>query len=993
MGHVERQPPNPSRLAPTSHPAPAPAPPPPPTTPAARRPGTPRKAAQGQGTFCATCVFGSGNNARCQCKQDSRHNQMQHGNEATSTTKGIVEPNSQDKLKMARFSGGTYSKPNARVKLIAAEDITYLQHRKLYGRTVGSAGSQKRHCRRSVTPPPSSRRVSLLGSRSLAQNPMPSESSYNSCLPCKRLETAKNRDPSAGGHISSSVTPCISSLKNLASPSYKSSQPSTNLNTDATPRNLDRMVSTQALARSSSLSILHSQGQNSEKMSGSLPKEVVTNPMFPSPKQTGAPHPSDNPLVTKAGPSKSVCTPESGKLCSRDINLTTTSTTVPVLQAPIVEPTLLSPTSVLSERSVEVYPDTRTAAPITQEPSVKPVLLTPIPVHRESSTECQKVPSKHSAQSIASLQHGASSQERNSGASISHGRSSGAPLILHTKLQKKHYQSEACWKGNFHVTGGLIHTCDGIEAHFPLEISVGVYESSNQMPEILNLEAVPLSQLWPKKFKMVPPDSKDIGLWFVSSHERPHWSFDQLLEKVCSHGLGLFTKIGDTELAVFSSKLLTPQDQRKNGKLYFWGVFGKCIRKKTCQPNSHIKNVEISNPSQTNDSCNKYEEVGMKLDVTKGKEKESAESDIGMTLGANGGNPTDVTGNRETVRDNYEGVAKVLDLTGGEDSDRVNDCMAVLGTPDSNPASSCSVPATSYGCCRHDSAKNSTSILEDSACQPADRSLVSPDLILDIPPEFSPVPPGFTKAHCQLQISTAALTYADVPPGFPTDIPPGFTEAHRGLPPAISPAGPACVSTPGTQKKPFVRFSLNAPRPVKMGVPLGFTPLHAVKKEPGLPAVDESTDKPTLYSLAAAASAVVKSGKGDEMKIADNEVKIEQDENSEEGEFPKIRRLSDLYRGPSDSTEISRPMSAHLPDKFQEQTPEKQMHERKRECQGPSPAETAIKKSNVNGRIALNKGAGHGNGEARCVCASIGGRAAMPTKGPLAASPGGHLDN
>jgi len=150
----------------------------------------------------------------------------------------------------------------------------------------------------------------------------------------------------------------------------------------------------------------------------------------------------------------------------------------------------------------------------------------------------------------------------------------------------------------------------------------------------------------------------------------------------------------------------------KNGKLSFWGVFGKCIRKKTCQPNSHIKNVEISNPSQPNDSCNKYEEVGMKLDVTKGKEKESAESDIGMTLGANGGNPTDVTGNRETVRDNYEGGAKVLDLTGGEDSDRVNDCMAVLGTPDSNPASSCSVPATSYGCCRHDSAKNSTSILE-----------------------------------------------------------------------------------------------------------------------------------------------------------------------------------------------------------------------------------------------------------------------------------------
>lgn len=104
----------------------------------------------------------------------------------------------------------------------------------------------------------------------------------------------------------------------------------------------------------------------------------------------------------------------------------------------------------------------------------------------------------------------------------------------------------------------------------------------------------------------------------------------------------------------------------------------------------------------------------MKLDVTKGKEKEIAESDTGMTLGANGGNPTDVTGNRETVRDNYEGIAKVLDLTGGGNTDRVNDCMAVPGTPDSNPAPSCSVPAAAFlnGCCHHDSAKNSTSILE-----------------------------------------------------------------------------------------------------------------------------------------------------------------------------------------------------------------------------------------------------------------------------------------
>lgn len=103
----------------------------------------------------------------------------------------------------------------------------------------------------------------------------------------------------------------------------------------------------------------------------------------------------------------------------------------------------------------------------------------------------------------------------------------------------------------------------------------------------------------------------------------------------------------------------------------------------------------------------------MKLDMRKGKEKESAKSDDGMTLGVNGGNPTDVTGNRETVRGNYEGIAKVLDSTGGKDTDRVNGWVAVLEAPDSDPASSCSVPAASSlgGYCHHDSAKNSSSIL------------------------------------------------------------------------------------------------------------------------------------------------------------------------------------------------------------------------------------------------------------------------------------------
>jgi hypothetical protein len=151
--------------------------------------------------------------------------------------------------------------------------------------------------------------------------------------------------------------------------------------------------------------------------------------------------------------------------------------------------------------------------------------------------------------------------------------------------------------------------------------------------------------------------------------------------------------------------------------------------------------------------------------------------------------------------------------------------------------------------------------------------------MLDMPPGFSlDVPPGFTKAQYQLPVKAAAVSCDNAPPNlvldtprFPTDIPPGFTEAHRQPPAAISSAGPAArASTPGSGKKPLIRFSLNVTRPVKLEVPPGFTALHKVKKEPGLPAVNKATEKQTLYSFAPAACSIGKAGKADE--IMDNEV-------------------------------------------------------------------------------------------------------------------------
>jgi hypothetical protein len=116
--------------------------------------------------------------------------------------KGFAKPNSSNKYGMHKSSGGTYSKPDARVKIIPAEEITYVRHGKLCGKTVGSDGLQKRQRRRSVTPPPSSRKVSLVTPTVVNQRPTPPVSPAASRISPNRPGTAKN--------VHSVVTSCIS---------------------------------------------------------------------------------------------------------------------------------------------------------------------------------------------------------------------------------------------------------------------------------------------------------------------------------------------------------------------------------------------------------------------------------------------------------------------------------------------------------------------------------------------------------------------------------------------------------------------------------------------------------------------------------------------------------------------------------------------------------------------------------------------------------------
>lgn len=315
--------------------------------------------------------------------------------------KGFAKPNSSNKYGMHKSSGGTYSKPDARVKIIPAEEITYVRHGKLCGKTVGSDGLQKRQRRRSVTPPPSSRKVSLVTPTVVNQRPTPPVSPAASRISPNRPGTAKNvhsvvtscispnltgkaenghslatsgispNCPGAvkkihslatspispmwpetagnghslvGGYITNSFTTQIASLSQRPSPFCRAvlSQPSgTPLGTDATaPKNLSRSGNREAYVKSCS--------SRTRTFSSAHAHSTVVPP------GTNA-EPSAESFCA---PGNEKSSPMSCKLGTLQCQGTRTAVAPSVQKKLTMEPALPSPKSVLSEKSNEAYPDT-----------------------------------------------------------------------------------------------------------------------------------------------------------------------------------------------------------------------------------------------------------------------------------------------------------------------------------------------------------------------------------------------------------------------------------------------------------------------------------------------------------------------------------------------------------------------------------------------------------------------------------------------------------
>ncbi|XP_020596997.1 uncharacterized protein LOC110036807 isoform X2 [Phalaenopsis equestris] len=115
---------------------------------------------------------------------------------------------------------------------------------------------------------------------------------------------------------------------------------------------------------------------------------------------------------------------------------------------------------------------------------------------------------------------------------------------------------------------------DGIQAHLSTSASRKVLEIINVFPNKIQLEEVYQTSLWPLQFQGIVPDEKNIALFFFpKDNESYEKVYSILLIEMLETDLALKGMVDETELFIFTSKMLPKHSQRWNMLYYLWGMF------------------------------------------------------------------------------------------------------------------------------------------------------------------------------------------------------------------------------------------------------------------------------------------------------------------------------------------------------------------------------------------------------------------------------------
>ncbi|KAL8168241.1 hypothetical protein V2J09_009740 [Rumex salicifolius] len=135
-------------------------------------------------------------------------------------------------------------------------------------------------------------------------------------------------------------------------------------------------------------------------------------------------------------------------------------------------------------------------------------------------------------------------------------------------------KDDISWRGKCRISHQMGYSVSfELKAHLSTSSSSNVVEAAQTLPMTLDLEMVPKTKSWPKRFDELQPSDEDIGLYFFPMHVSDEKLCSGLFDKMMKDDLVLKFARYDFKLQMFTSFDLPKEICRYNGKSYLWGVF------------------------------------------------------------------------------------------------------------------------------------------------------------------------------------------------------------------------------------------------------------------------------------------------------------------------------------------------------------------------------------------------------------------------------------
>ncbi|ONK75851.1 uncharacterized protein A4U43_C03F21220 [Asparagus officinalis] len=208
-------------------------------------------------------------------------------------------------------------------------------------------------------------------------------------------------------------------------------------------------------------------------------------------------------------------------------------------------------------------------------------------------------------------------------------------LLLLDEMVQYRPVSDTCWKGRFMINyprDTEYPIVAGILAHFPGTVALKVYETVKELSgKDIRVKLCQRRDVWPKLYRLDPPDYNDVGVYFIPSKEqRLDGTFRKLVDQMDRQDFAMQSSMENLELLIFTSAQL-PQDSTLIGvapDACLWGTFHR-IRPRKQAIRDKGKSPLISTGSGSTGGCQDHaSECSSQFKATAGTKRPVPEPDV-----------------------------------------------------------------------------------------------------------------------------------------------------------------------------------------------------------------------------------------------------------------------------------------------------------------------------------------------------------------------------